>query len=89
MLAWAARALWYHPSMNKAPCTLLLLLCTYLHGYDAATEAGQSDKVYRQAMNGREVVVLERLLNDDFLFIRRTGGIWDKEVFLEHIRRGS
>jgi ketosteroid isomerase-like protein len=60
-----------------------------LHGYDAATEAGQADKVYRQAMNARDVVVLERLLSDDFLFIRRTGEIWDKKVFLENIKAGK
>ena len=68
---------------------MLLLLCAYLHGYDAATEAGQADKVYRQALNAREVVVLERLLTDDFLFIRRTGEIWDKKVFLENIKAGK
>jgi ketosteroid isomerase-like protein len=57
-----------------------------LHGYDAAIEAGQTDKVYRQAMNVGEVVVLERLITDDFLFIRRTGEIWDKKAFLENVK---
>jgi ketosteroid isomerase-like protein len=75
--------------MNKGLCTLLLLHCTYLHSYDAANEAAQADKVYRQAMNAREVVVLERLLTDDFLFIRRTGEIWDKKAFLESIKAGK
>jgi len=72
--------------MTKALCTLLLLPCAYMHGYDAATEAGQADKAYRQAMNAGEVVVLERLITDDFLFIRRTGEIWDKKAFLENVR---
>ena len=40
-------------------------------------------------MNARDVVVLERLLSDDFLFIRRTGEIWDKKVFLENIKAGK
>jgi hypothetical protein len=61
--------------MIKALCTLLLLPCAYLHGYDAATEVGQADKGYRQAMNDGEVVVLERLITDDFLFIRRIPNI--------------
>ena len=72
--------------MARALCTLLLLPCAYLHGYDALTEAGQADKVYRQAMNAREVVVLEKLITDDFLFIRRTGEIWDKKAFLENVK---
>jgi len=72
--------------MIKALCTLLLLPCAYLHGYDAATEVGQADKGYRQAMNDGEVVVMERLITDDFLFIRRTGEIWDKKAFLESIK---
>ena len=72
--------------MNKTLCTLLLLLCACLHGDDAATEAGQADHSYRQAMNSRELVVLERLLTDDFLFIRRTGEIWDKKAFLESVK---
>jgi ketosteroid isomerase-like protein len=57
-----------------------------LHGYDAATEAGQADKAYRQAMNASNVVVLATLITDDFLFVRRTGEIWNKEAFLEIIR---
>jgi ketosteroid isomerase-like protein len=72
--------------MARALCTLLLLPCAYVHGYDALTEAGQADKVYRQAMNAREVVVLEKLITDDFLFIRRTGEIWDKKAFLENVK---
>ena len=72
--------------MIKALCTLLLLPCAYLHGYDAATEVGQADKGYRQAMNDGEVVVLERLITDDFLFIRRTGEIWEKNAFLENVK---
>src|SRR6185369_14059904 len=72
--------------MARALCTLLLLPCAYLHGYDALTEAGQADKVYRQAMNAREVVVLEKMITDDFLFIRRTGEIWDKKAFLENVK---
>jgi ketosteroid isomerase-like protein len=71
--------------MTKAVGALLLLPCAYLHGYDAATEAGQADKAYRQAMNAGNVVVLARLITDDFLFVRRTGEIWDKKGFLEII----
>ena len=77
------------PSLNKALCTLLLLPFASLHGYDVATEVEQADKGYRQAMNAREVVVLERLLTDDFLFIRRTGEIWDKKALLENIKAGT
>jgi ketosteroid isomerase-like protein len=72
--------------MIKAQCTLLLLPCAYLHGYDAATEAGQADKDYRQAMNAGDVVVLDKLITDDFLFIRRTGEIWDRKAFLENAK---
>lgn len=72
--------------MIKALCALLLLPCAYLHGYDAATEARQADKAYRQAMNAGDVVALERLITDDFLFIRRTGEIWDKKAFLENVK---
>ena len=36
-----------------------------------------------------EVVVLERLITDDFLSIRRTGEIWDKKAFLENIKAGK
>jgi len=72
--------------MIKALCTLLLLPCAYLHGYDAATEAGQADKDYRQAMNAGDVVVLDKLITDDFLFIRRTGEIWDRKAFLENAK---
>lgn len=75
--------------MNKALCTLLLLPCAYLHAYEAATKVEQADKGYRQAMNARDVAVLERLLTDDFLFIRRTGEMWDKKTFLENIRAGK
>ena len=50
-----------------------------LDGYDAATEVGQPDRAYRQAMNAGEVAVLERLTTDDFLFIRRTGEIWTRK----------
>jgi ketosteroid isomerase-like protein len=75
--------------MNKTLCALLLLLCASLRGYDAATEAGQADRAYRQAMNARDVVALERLLTDDFLFIRRTGEIWEKKVFLGNIKAGK
>jgi hypothetical protein len=35
-------------------------------------------------MNAGEVVVLKKLTTDDFLFIRRTGEIWEKKAFLEH-----
>ena len=65
---------------------MLLFPCAYLHGYDAVAEAGQADKAYRQAMNAGEVVVLERLITDDFMFIRRTGEIWDKKAFLEWVK---
>jgi len=40
-------------------------------------------------MNAREVDVLERLITDDFLFIRRTGEVWDKKAFLENIEAGK
>jgi hypothetical protein len=53
------------------------------------TEAEHADKAYRLAMNAREVVVLERLLTNDFLFIRRTGELWDKKVFLENTKAGK
>ena len=76
-------------SMTKAACALLLLPCAYLHGYDAATEAAQADKAYRQAMNAGNVVVLARLITDDFLYVRRTGEMWDKKAFLELSRLGS
>jgi hypothetical protein len=32
-------------------------------------------------------VVLEKLTTDDFLFIRRTGEIWDKKAFLQNFKR--
>jgi ketosteroid isomerase-like protein len=72
--------------MIKALCTLLLLRSAYLHAYDATTEVEQADKAYRQAMNAGEIVVLERLIGDDFLFIRKTGEIWDKKAFLESVK---
>jgi ketosteroid isomerase-like protein len=49
----------------------------------------QADKSYRQALNAREVAVLEKLIADDFLFIRRSGEIWDKKAFLESIKAGK
>jgi hypothetical protein len=64
-------------------CILLLLTCACLRGEDAAVEVGKADKVYRQAMNAGDVVVLASLITDDFMFIRRTGEIWDKKAFLE------
>ena len=72
--------------MIKAPCTLLLLACAHLHGYDAGTEVGKADKTYRQAVNIGDVIVLEKLITDDFLFIRRTGEIWDRKAFLENVK---
>ena len=72
--------------MIKALCTLLLLPWAYLHGYDASADVGQVDKAYRQAMNAGDVVILEKLITDDFLFIRRTGEIWDRKAFLENAR---
>ena len=72
--------------MTKALCALLLLPSAYLHAYDAATEVTQADKTYRKAVNAGDVVVLERLITDDFLFIRRTGEIWDKKAFLENVK---
>ena len=73
--------------MIKALCALLLLPRASLHGYDAATGVGQADRTYRQAMNAGEVAVFERLITNDFLFIRRTGEIWDKKAFLQNVRR--
>ena len=72
--------------MINAFFALLLVACGFLHGYDAATEAAQSDRAYRQAMNAGDVVVLEGLITEDFLFIRRTGETWDKKAFLENIK---
>ena len=72
--------------MIKALCALLLLPCAYLHAYDAATEVTQADKTYRQAVNVGDVIVLEKLITDDFLFIRRTGEIWDRKKFLENVK---
>ena len=75
--------------MDRSLYALLFLTCTCLHGYDSTTDAAQADKSYRQAMKARDVVVLETLLTDDFLFIRRMGGIWDKKAFLENIKAGN
>src|SRR5215471_20466153 len=72
--------------MIKALCVLLLFPCAYLHAYDAATEVTKADKTYRQAVNVGDVIVLEKLITDDFLFIRRTGVIWDRKAFLENVK---
>ena len=76
-------------SMSRALYALLFLSCAYLQGDDSANEVGQADKSYRRAMDARDVVVLERLVTDDFLFIRRTGDIWDKKAFLENLKTGK
>ena len=73
-------------SMITALWALLLLPCACLHGQETNTEAGQADKAYRQAMSAGDVVVLARLITDDFLFIRRTGEIWDRKAFLEVVQ---
>ena len=72
--------------MTKALGTVLILGCACLHGYDAASEAGQADKAYRRAMNAGDDIALERLTTKDFLFIRRTGEIWDKPSFLRYFK---
>jgi ketosteroid isomerase-like protein len=68
---------------------LLFLSCAYLHGGDLVTDVAQADKSYRHAMNARDVVVLERLVTEDFLFIRRMGDMWDKKAFLDNIQAGK
>lgn len=40
-------------------------------------------------MNTSDIVALEQLLTDDFLFIRRMGEIWDKKAFLDNIKAGN
>ena len=76
-------------SMSRALYAVLFLSCAYLRGGDSATEVGQADKSYRRAFDARDIVILERLVTEDFLFIRRTGDIWDKKVFLENIKTGK
>ena len=68
---------------------LLLLFCADLNGYDATADVDHADKSYRRARNARDVLVLQRLLTDDFSFIRRTGDIWDRKAFLENVRAGA
>ena len=72
--------------MIKALCIFLLLPCAHLHGEDAAAEARKADRAYRQAMNAGDAAALESLITDDFLFIRRSGEIWDKKAFLENFK---
>ena len=75
--------------MDRSLYAVLFFTCACLHGYDSTRDATKADKSYRQAMNTRDIVVLERLLADDFLFVRRMGGIWDKKSFLENIKAGN
>jgi ketosteroid isomerase-like protein len=75
--------------MDRALYALLFLFCAYQSGDDFSPEVRQADKSYRHAMDTRDVVTLERLVTDDFLFIRRTGEIWDKKAFLENRKAGK
>lgn len=74
--------------MDKALCVLLFLSCACLRG-DDSTEVVQLDKSYRRAMNAHDAATLERLVTEDFLFIRRMGDMWDKKAFLENIKSGK
>lgn len=66
---------------------VLFLVCACC--YCQSSDVVQADRSYRHAMNTGDIVTLERLLTDDFLFIRRTGGLWDKKAFLENIKAGK
>ena len=74
--------------MAKPLCVLLFLFCSYLSGDDSASSVTLADRSYRHAMDTHDVLTLERLVTDDFLFVRRMGDIWDKKTFLENIKAG-
>src|SRR5438552_13519989 len=53
---------------------------------DAAAEVDQAFRAIRTAVDNHDAAALDRSVTDDFMFILRSGNIYDKKTYLARVK---
>src|SRR5687768_16030521 len=67
----------------------VLLLASCLTAAETTPKVEDADQAFLQASNGGDVRALTDILTDDFVFVSRTGNVYDKRTYLDRVKAGQ